>query len=161
MYCRGNPIKYSDPSGYAEYETRQSTAGGEGFTIPPYAYISKVYAGSPEAVLLLMGGGAVPAIEGVESQTLFRSFHGNDLRCAKPNYLYTLRDKVTNEIKKIGETINPEGRYSRKSLDEKNVYLQVEKEGTKTGIHQEQHEGILKYKDEHNGKRPDLNLNDW
>jgi RHS repeat-associated protein len=94
--------------------------------------------------------------------------HGNKLD-DKPAERYTLRDKNTGEVLKHGETTRGEDkngagnqqRYSKKDLKEKNADYNKENSGTKKEMHKEQHEEILKHKENNNGQRPALNKSNY
>ncbi len=94
--------------------------------------------------------------------------HGNKLN-DKPAEGYTLRDKKTGEVKKYGETTRGEDRYgkgqqkrySKNELEKKGVEYRKEERGTKKEMHQWQHNKINEHKGNNDGKRPDLNKNDY
>lgn len=64
-----------------------------------------------------------------------QTFHGNDLRNTAQTWGYTLRDRSTGAIKKIGETMHPDTRYSKKWLEANNVDLVHEVSGSKLEMH--------------------------
>jgi RHS repeat-associated protein len=86
--------------------------------------------------------------------------HGNSLQSTRTNYGYTLRDQDTKQILKFGETQNPVARYSQKYLDSHNAFLNPETSGSKSEVHQWQHNQITQYKAQ-NGNLPPLNKSEW
>ena len=161
MYCRGNPIKYSDPSGYepqapcdrnpnwksTEYE-REKAREGLGVMIEVGEY----------------GSIFIPGLEGIGAKKLAakaaaKAIHGNSLNSKAINYLYHLKDRITKEIVKIGESIRPNKRYTQKALDKMNAEMHIVKSGEKRAIHIEQHEQIVKMKGETEGVKPIYNKN--
>ncbi|MFD1801387.1 RHS repeat-associated core domain-containing protein [Mixta tenebrionis] len=89
------------------------------------------------------------------------SAHGNSHSTDKPAEGYTLRDRDTGEVAKYGETTMGTSRYSQKYLDDNNVDMFFEAEGTKKEMHTWQHDKILEYKSNNGGKRPPLNKSDY
>jgi RHS repeat-associated protein len=87
--------------------------------------------------------------------------HNNSLSTLAPAQGYTLRDRISGEILKYGETTQGTSRYTKDYLKQQNAYMQFEAQGTKKEMHQWQHEKILDYKATHNGDRPPLNKNDY
>ena len=83
--------------------------------------------------------------------------HGNSARSQKPTVVYTLVDRITNVIRKIGITSNPKSRYSQPYLDRNNLRFQTEQ------VYQTRypaiiHENIRLYHHRiDHGKLPDLN----
>ena len=63
--------------------------------------------------------------------------------------------KDTNEILKFGETLNPEKRYSQKSLNENNAVMKVIESGSKRDIHMWQYD-MNKYYESKYGEFPPL-----
>lgn len=94
--------------------------------------------------------------------------HGNKLD-DKPAERYTLKDRQSGKVVKHGETTRGEDkygpgkqkRYSKKQLKDMNADYQKENSGTKKGMHKEQHEEILKHKNNNGGERPKYNKNDY
>ena len=66
--------------------------------------------------------------------------HGNSLSDPRTNYGYVLVDKDTNEILKFGETLYPETRYSKSSLEQNNAVMKVLESGSKEYIHHWQYD---------------------
>ena len=96
------------------------------------------------------------------------STHGNTLNDT-PAECYGLYCRDTGEVKKYGETIHGEDRYgagnqqrySDDYLIKHNVDYKPIETGTKVDMHQLQHELIEEHKANNDGKRPDLNKNDY
>ena len=97
-----------------------------------------------------------------------KSTHGNTLN-DNPAECYGLHCRDTGDVKKYGETTHGEDkygagkqqRYSDYYLKENNVEYEQIETGTKQDMHQLQHQLIKDYKANNDGKRPDLNLNDY
>ena len=90
-----------------------------------------------------------------------KKVHGNSLDSDAPAIGYTLRDQKTNEVMKYGETTKGKKRYPESYIDKNKVDFTQEASGTKREMHVWQHERILEYKANHEGKRPPLNKNDY
>ncbi len=93
------------------------------------------------------------------------SYKGNNKLDSRIAEKYTLKNRTTGEVDKIGETVNgkfkgKQKRYSQKYLDKENVDYVPENLDTKKTMHKEQHNDILDFKSK-NGKRPRLNRNDY
>ena len=83
--------------------------------------------------------------------------HGNSARSQKPTVVYTLVDRITNVIRKIGITSNPKSRYSQPYLDRNNLDFVPEK-FYQTRYPAIIHENIRLYHHRiDHGKLPDLN----
>ena len=89
------------------------------------------------------------------------AIHGNSLKTPKPAVGYSLRDRVTGNVLKYGETTRPGYRYSQNYLNQHNAWFVIEASGTKYDMHYWQHHKILDYKLHNGGKRPPMNHNDW
>jgi hypothetical protein len=87
--------------------------------------------------------------------------HGNSLKTKKPAEGYTLRDRDTGDTLKYGETTRGRKRYSEKYLESNNAEMVFEAQGTKSEMHQWQHDKILDYKADNAGNRPPLNRSDY
>lgn len=72
-------------------------------------------------------------------------FHGNDLRNTAITTGYTLRDKISGAIQKIGETMYPATRYSERWLKNNGLVFQEETTGTKFDMHIWEHEKLGSY----------------
>ena len=72
-------------------------------------------------------------------------YHGNNLKNTATTYGYTLRDKASGAIKKFGETMNPDTRYTKSWLKENNVEMFKETSGTKLDMRVWEHEQIGEY----------------
>ena len=88
------------------------------------------------------------------------SSHGNSLSTNKKTDLYALRDNVTGEVKKIGETTRGISRYTKSYYANNNVSMYIFDSGTKHAMHYQQHR-ILKKIVEVTGKLPGLNKSLW
>ena len=86
--------------------------------------------------------------------------HGNSLSDPRTNYGYTLVDKDTNEILKFGETLYPDSRYSQNFLDKNNAKMIIMEHGSKSYIHDWQHDLNMYYKYKY-GEFPPLNEGGW
>lgn len=88
--------------------------------------------------------------------------HGNSLDTKKPASGYTLRDRNTGEICKIGETTCGKSRYTQKYLDEEDVDMVFDgpQNVSKREIKKWENDNIKKYKEKNDGKRPRLNKSD-
>ena len=86
--------------------------------------------------------------------------HGNSLADPRTNYGYALVDKDTNEILKFGETLYPDSRYSQSFLNENNAKMIILEQGSKSYIHDWQHDLNMYYKYKY-GDFPPLNEGGW
>ena len=86
--------------------------------------------------------------------------HGNSLSDSRTNYGYALVDKDTNEILKFGETLYPDSRYSQNFLDKNNAKMIIMEQGSKSYIHDWQHDLNMYYKYKY-GEFPPLNEGGW
>ena len=86
--------------------------------------------------------------------------HGNSLNTTKKTDLYVLRDKTTQQVKKIGETTRGVNRYSKAFYDQNNVYMQIIDTGSKKAMHYQQHRLLQNYFS-HIGRLPALNKSFW
>jgi hypothetical protein len=84
-----------------------------------------------------------------------------NVKNGEPAEGYTLRDRRTGEVLKYGETTRGKARYSQKQLEEMNAVMVFEASGTKTEMHQWQHDRILEYQAQHGGQRPPQNRSDY
>ena len=90
--------------------------------------------------------------------------HGNSLSTTKPAGGYVLTSRKNGSIQKYGETTLGFNRYTKKFLNTRidgGLDMTFLAQGTKKEMHEWQHNMIIDYKNSHNGKRPDLNFNDW
>ncbi len=86
--------------------------------------------------------------------------HGNSLSDTRTNYGYALVNKNTNEILKFGETLYPDTRYSQKFLNDNNAKMVIMEQGSKSYIHDWQHDLNMYYKHKY-GIFPPSNKGGW
>ena len=89
------------------------------------------------------------------------STHNNSLSSTAKTFCYSLRSTITDRIRKFGDTINKDGRYSKVWLRKHQLKVVIEAAGSKRAMHQLQHNKIMNFKMLNGGKRPDLNRSDW
>jgi len=188
LYANGNPIVNKDPEGriadtlldigFIAYDTYKLTdAMLNGGNVKQEL----------KALGLDIGGALIPGVTGLglgvravdktndtikvvteiskvaETTKDIKKIHGNSLNYPGLSTGYTLRDNVTNEILKFGETIksDPTNRYSKNFYRETNSYLKPEMKGSKVDTHTWQNSKIIEYKSQNQGKRPSLNKSNW
>ena len=87
--------------------------------------------------------------------------HNNSLDSLVPAQGYTLRNRLTGEILKYGETTLGTSRYSQSYLDKIEADMSFEAEGSKAEMHAWQNDQIIQYKAANGGVRPLLNKTDY
>jgi hypothetical protein len=155
----------------AEIVVAAPTVVGEAVAIPAAVVtvgVTVIAAGGAVIYDAIFGGHSNNTQQEPPPQSTSEKTHGNKLD-DKPAERYSLKDKNTGQVLKHGETTRGEDkngagnqqRYSKKELKEKNADYNKENSGTKKEMHKEQHDEILKHKNNNDGKRPPLNKSDY
>jgi hypothetical protein len=106
---------------------------------------------------ILGAAATMDAFAGAVRDWVDDGLHGNDSKSTRPTVGYSLRDRESGEVMKIGQTSRPNGRYSQRYLDNKNVDFVPEASGTKSEMLEWERTSIADYKATHGGKRPPMN----
>jgi hypothetical protein len=181
-YANNNPYKFVDPTGniaetaldvvslglsIAQYNQDPSILNGIGLA---YDVVGTAVPFLPAGFGIIRSAGkagasgveaAVTANQADNAASAAKKVHGNSLDSTKPAEGYSLRDRDTGEIKKYGETTRGEKRYSKKYLEQNNVKMEFEANGSKREMHGWQHEKILDHKANNGGARPKMNKSDY
>ena len=173
-FASGDPVNFSDPFGLCPVciiEVVEALGAAN-------AVAASSEASAAGAALATVASHAATAGAGLLAQTglnlantltsdavstaeaLAPKVHGNSLLTTKLTQGYVLADKTTGEILKFGETTMGKARYTQKYLDEHNAAMVFEASGSKREMRDWEHENILEYKRDHDGKRPPLNKSD-
>ena len=89
-----------------------------------------------------------------EAKKVDPNHHGNSLETTRTNFGYKIVDNNTKEVIKYGETLNPSSRYTINYYESNNAHMEIDFVGSKTAVHNWQHDMNIEYYYNHNETFP-------